>query len=91
MPPVGAAGGGILRGSACCPDSADLPVLQGTGAMVGPCPLLGQPDAASCGALRDAMPRYPGMSNTTFVQLNVRTPWDPVLCMHSACDLLSMP
>lgn len=52
-------------------------MLQGTGAMVGPCPLLGQPDAASCGALRDAMPRYPGMSNTTFVQLNVRTPRDP--------------
>ncbi len=42
--------------------------------MVGPCAVLGQPDAASCGALRDAMPRYAGTSNTTFVQLNVRAP-----------------
>ncbi len=41
--------------------------------MVGPCAVLGQPDAASCGALRDAMPRYAGTSNTTFVQLNVRS------------------
>ncbi|KAK9846364.1 hypothetical protein WJX81_002431 [Elliptochloris bilobata] len=53
------------------PSAGDICLVQGTGAMVGPCALLGQPDAASCGALRDAMPRFPGMSNTTFVQLNV--------------------